>query len=67
MRDKARIHEILHDLETIWNIVPDYRFFQLLNAIGFDSHMDWFYVEDDKLKAVLKEVIDNVDNGGDTH
>ena len=67
MRDINRIHEILSDLETIWEKVPDYHFFQLLNAIGFDSHMDWFYLEDDKLKAVLKEVIDNVDNGGDTH
>lgn len=64
MRDKARIHEILHDLEIIWNKVPDYRFFQLLNAIGFDSRYDFFYFEDDKLKAVLKEVIDN---SGDTH
>lgn len=64
MRDKARIHEILHDLEIIWNKVPDYRFFQLLNAIGFDSRYDFFYLEDDKLKAVLKEVIDN---SGDTH
>ena len=64
MRDINRIHEILGDLETIWEKVPDYRFFQLLNAIGFDSHMDWFYVEDDKLKSVLKQVIDN---GGDVH
>ena len=64
MRDKSRIHEILSDLEIIWNQVPDYRFFQLLNAIGFDSHMDWFHLEDDKLKTVLKQIIDNV---GDTH
>ena len=64
MRDINRIHEILSDLETIWEKVPDYRFFQLLNAIGFDSHMDWFYLEDDKLKSVLKQVIDN---GGDVH
>lgn len=61
MRDKARIKEILHDLEIIWNRVPDYRFFQLLNAIGFDSHADWFYLEDDKLKSVLKEVVTRIE------
>lgn len=60
MRDINRIHEILSDLETIWEKVPDYRFFQLLNAIGFDSHADWFYLEDDKLKSVLKEVVEVV-------
>ena len=60
MRDINRIHEILHDLEIIWNRVPDYRFFQLLNAIGFDSHMDWFYLEDDKLKSALKQVVEVV-------
>ena len=60
MRDKARIKEILHDLEIIWEKVPDYRFFQLLNAIGFDSHKDWFYLEDDKLKSVLKQVVEVV-------
>ena len=27
MRDINRIHEILGDLETIWEKVPDYRFF----------------------------------------
>ena len=61
MRDKARIKEILHDLEIIWNKVPDYRFFQLLNAIGFDSHADWFYLEDDKLKSVLNEVVTRIE------
>lgn len=60
MRDINRIHEILSDLETIWEKVPDYRFFQLLNAIGFDSRADWFYLEDDKLKSVLKEVVEVV-------
>lgn len=61
MRDKSRIKEILHDLEIIWNRVPDYRFFQLLNAIGFDSHADWFYLEDDKLKSVLNEVVTRIE------
>lgn len=32
-----------------------------LMPLGFDSHMDWFQLEDDKLKSVLK------DNGGDTY
>lgn len=64
MRDKTRIKDILSKLEKIWNDVPDYRFFQMLNAIGFDSHMDWFYLDDDKLKARLDEILAN---GGDTH
>ena len=33
------------------------------NAI-IDKSMDWFYLEDDKLKSVLKEIINN---GGDIH
>ena len=61
MRDISRIHEILSDLEIIWNQVPDYRFFQLLNAIGFDSHADWFYLEDDKLIEILNKVEEQIE------
>ena len=64
MRDKTRIKDILSKLEKIWNDVPDYRFFQMLNAIGFDSHYDFFYLEDSEIQERLNQILEN---SGDTH
>lgn len=64
IRDKTRIKDILSKLEKIWNDVPDYRFFQMLNAIGFDSRYDFFYLEDSEIQERLNQILEN---SGDTH
>ena len=53
IRNPERIPKILSQLELYWYRHPDYRLFQLLNAIGFDSKKDNFYVEDDKVLSQL--------------
>lgn len=55
MRDVKRIGEILNELSILWGNVPDWRFFQLLQNIGFQPGTDYFYLEDDKLLEILKE------------
>lgn len=57
MRDKQRIISILDKLKLIWEKYPDLRFFQLLNAIGFSSNKDWFYLEDTDLEEILERNI----------
>ena len=56
-RNKERIPVILDKLRIVWENNPDMRFFQLLNAIGFDSHQDHFYCEDIELNDVLDQYI----------
>ena len=53
-RNAERIPVILEKLGMAWEKNPDLRFFQLLNAIGFDSHKDHFYVEDTEMNKVLE-------------
>ena len=56
-RNAERIPVILNKLGEAWQQNPDMRFFQLLNAIGFDSHQDHFYVEDYILEQKLDDVL----------
>ena len=59
MRDQKRIPVILDKIKEIWELYPDLRFFQLLNAVGFDSREDYFFLEDnillEQLESELKE------------
>ena len=56
MRDKKRIKRILNMIESIWENMPDQRFFQLLINIGMmeDNGM-WWRLEDDKTEKHLKK------------
>ena len=62
MRDKDRIQRILDKLALVWKKVPDYRFYQVLNAIGYDTHQDWFYLEDDEFEKQLDEILAGKEN-----
>lgn len=55
MKDINRIDIIINKLQTIWKKNPDMRFFQLLNAIWFNSNKDWFYLEDNVLEEQLNK------------
>lgn len=58
MRDPKRISEIMNTLQEIWEMVPDWRFFQLLSNIQWkDMQKDSFYYEDDKTLDSLQETL----------
>lgn len=59
-RNPNRIHEIMDKLKIIWEQSPDLRFFQLLNAMGLDSRVDYFFLEDDELLHILNEEINKL-------
>ena len=55
MRDKQRIDRIIEKFTYIWKYYPDWRFCQLyVNMFG---RGDNFFVEDDKVEAILDEII----------
>lgn len=62
MREIERIQRILDKLALIWKRVPDYRFYQVLNAIGYDTHQDWFYLEDDEFEKKLDTILSRKEN-----
>lgn len=62
MREIERIQRILDKLALIWKRVPDYRFYQVLNAIGYDTHKDWFYLEDDEFEKQLDTILSRKEN-----
>lgn len=54
MRDPSRINKLLNELEELWNIVPDWRFGQLIiNLLSYIGR-DPFYFEDDKMEDIIK-------------
>lgn len=56
MRDKNRIEETIQLLREAWNLVPDWRFGQLvLNVIGQDPGL--FYYEENTVNERLREFI----------
>jgi len=63
MRPKNRIPRILGKLQTIWELSPDLRFYQLLivyaglDIIHLSSPSVVFNIEDDKLEEMLDRVI----------
>ena len=59
-RNPNRIHEIMDKLKILWEQSPDLRFFQLLNAMGLDSRVDYFFLEDDELLHILNEEINKL-------
>ena len=62
MRDPKRIKKVMELVERIWNVFPDWRFGQLVKIVEAISDVDIFYVEDDEMIRILKEVEKNLDN-----
>lgn len=62
MRDPKRIPEIINLLQKHWEKYPDLRFFQMTEDLGErvrnqkKSICDLFYMEDDELLQVLKNI-----------
>lgn len=63
MRDPARIKEMIDKFEDIWEVVPDWRFGQLLsNLFGYIGR-DPFYIEDDKMDDILYDYLMALNEG----
>lgn len=56
MRDPNRISAILQTLEEVWRLHSDWRFMQLICNIQNTYGSDMFYVEDDELATLIKEM-----------
>ena len=55
MRDPKRIWPFLSKLVELWELKPDYRFWQLLQSIPLDR--DLFFLEEAETEAILDKVI----------
>lgn len=55
MRDPKRIWPFLNKLAELWELKPDYRFWQLLQSIPLDR--DPFFLEEDETAAILDKEI----------
>lgn len=62
MRDISRIPRITDVLEDIWRRVPQWRLGQLIENIKvFSGKDDLFYVEDDEMENILKEIFGRIE------
>lgn len=53
MRDPERIEPFMNELQELWEMVPDWRFGQLImNWLSFIGR-DPFYMEDDYLREAI--------------
>lgn len=61
MRDPKRIEKVLGLLGNVWRGKPDLRFYQLVNFLSSEQNLgekvDSYYIEDEKLIEILKEVM----------
>lgn len=57
MRKPDRIPIVLDKLKEVWELVPDWRFMQLMCNLQRLYGSDMFYVEDDKLIEVLNNML----------
>lgn len=57
MRDPRRISICIEKLRSLWHLVPDWRFGQLIsNFFGYvfeQTHVDIFYIEDDQMLDLI--------------
>lgn len=54
MRDPERIPKVLAELQKLWELVPDWRFGQLLVNLPFEH--DPFHMEDDEMIQFLQKM-----------
>lgn len=58
MRDPKRIWPFLSKLAELWELKPDYRFWQLLQSIPLDR--DPFFLEEAETEAILDKEITEI-------
>lgn len=57
MRDPKRIDKFCRQLASMWKMVPDWRFGQLIFNAFSEMKMDPFYKEDDDMLEYLENYI----------
>lgn len=57
MRDPKRIDKFCRQLASIWKMVPDWRFGQLIFNAFSEMKMDPFYKEDDDMLEYLENYV----------
>lgn len=64
MRDPKRIRKFCNELADVWELVPDWRFGQLVCNVFGELGMDPFFPEDDKMMEHFKNYF-NIQDGGE--
>lgn len=60
MRDPKRIDRVISLLREAWHLAPDFRFWQLINALEFgDKKGDPFFWEDDEWEEIFRNTIES--------
>lgn len=59
MRNPNRIHEVMLQLEELWNLYPDWRFMQLIVNMQSVFGSSMFYMEDEDFVQQIKERMEN--------
>jgi hypothetical protein len=61
MRDIKRIDKVMDAITELWKILPDFRFWQIINIITEDENFkgirDPFFMEDDKWLYAIERAI----------
>ena len=57
MRDPKRIDKFCRQLASIWKMVPDWRFGQLIFNAFSEMNMDPFYKEDEDMLEYLENYV----------
>ena len=57
MRNPKRIAPVIEKLKTAWELVPDWRFCQLISNLHGNGRQDIFYTEEDELEQGLDAFI----------
>lgn len=63
MRDPKRIKKFLDRLGSLWELVPDWRFGQLVNNLQNYLDDDLFYLEEDQFLLKLWEMLTDEADG----
>ena len=63
MRDVKRIDKVMKLFSEVWHELPDYRFWQVLNAVKIPEDRvgtDPFFWEEDIWERIFKDTLDSI-------
>lgn len=62
MRDINRIRKFCNELASLWEIVPDWRFSQLICNVFSTLRHDPFFTEDDAMLQIFRDYFEGLNN-----
>lgn len=63
MRDPKRIYEVTGKLAELWSLIPDFRFWQMIQMLETPKELDNtdpFFWEDDVWSEIVQKTIDKL-------